>query len=84
MPKLDNKKAILHPTKRDAVAYVDARPDPVGEIPAHKMPIIGADGTLRGVMGRTAGEPTARRVGSLRGGAKLGTHKGRPAWVECK
>jgi len=80
--RTSDKKAIFDHEKRDAIKYVDRVPDPVGEVEKNKLPIIGADGTLRGVMGTKAGEACARRVGNLRGGAKLGTHKGRPAWIE--
>jgi hypothetical protein len=82
MKKSDKKKAVLDHEKRDAIKYVDAAPDVIGEVPPNKIPIIDRHGIMRGHIGHKAGEATARRVGSLAGGAKLGAHKGRPAWIE--
>lgn len=81
---MSNTRFVYDHDKRDASKEVEARPDPIGQVPAHKIPIIGKDGIMRGVMGRAAGEPTARRVGQLKGGAKLTKHNGRDCWKETQ
>ncbi len=81
---MGNTKFVLDHDKRNAVKEVDDPPDKIGEVPANKIPIIDRHGIMRGHMGRAAGEATARRVGSLASGAKLGKYKGRDAWIECK
>lgn len=79
---MSDTKFVLDPDTRNSSKEVPAAPDKIGEVPPNKIPIIDRYGIMRGYMGRTAGEATARRVGSLRGGAKLGKHNGRDCWFE--
>ena len=79
---MSNTRFVLDPDKRNSSKEVPAAPDKIGEIPANKIPIIDRHGIMRGHMGRTAGEATARRVGSLAGGAKLAKRNGRDCWIE--
>jgi hypothetical protein len=77
-----NTKAVLHPSIRDAVKYVDASPEVIGQVPKHRLPIIDRNGVLKGHMGKLASEPTARRVGQLDGHARLQARGGRLCWIE--
>lgn len=79
---MSDTKFVLDPDTRNASKEVPAAPDKIGQVPENKLPIIDRHGIMRGYMGRKAGEATARRVGSLAGGAELKQHKGRQCWVE--
>ncbi len=79
---MSNTKFVLDHDKRNSSKEVPVTADPIGAVPEHKVPILDRAGNLRGVMGRTAGAPTARRVGSLAGPAKLVKHNGRDCWKE--
>jgi len=53
----------------------------VGEVREGRIPIIGKDGTTRGVVGPRATTATVSRfLGHPN--ARLGTHGGRKAWIE--
>ncbi len=81
--KMENKKAVLDHEVRNAVKYVDARPDPIGEVPAHRVPVLAhrnGKHVLVGNISRKATEATAIRLGVH--GAALGRHKGRTCWIE--
>lgn len=81
--KMENKRAVLDTDTRNSIKYVDKHPDPIGEVPAHRVPVLAhrnGKHVLVGNISRKATEATAIRLGVH--GAKLGQHEGRTCWIE--
>lgn len=76
------KRAVLHPTERDSITWQDeiSAREP-GQIPAGRVPVIRQDGSRAGHVGHGSGAAVAERILG-RAGVKLGTHEGKPAWIE--
>ncbi len=86
--KMENKVAVVDHEARDSIKYQDKHPDPIGEVPAHRVPVVAhrnGKHVMVGNVSRKASEAGAIRMGLH--GAKLGQHGGRTCWIEkgdCK
>lgn len=76
-----HKRAILHPTIRDAIDWQDVHEGQPGALPAGRVAVIRADGSRAGHVSHKAGAAVAERILG-RSGVKLGEHEGRPAWIQ--
>lgn len=75
------RRAILHPTIRDAVTWKEVHEQEPGLTPPGRIPVIRQDGSRAGHVGHSSGAAVAERILG-RAGVKLGEHEGKPAWLE--
>lgn len=72
------KRAILHPTIRNAIDWQEMRDPVVGKLPEGRIAVV-VNGERMAHVSHKAGPSVAQRL--INRPVSLGTHEGKPAWI---